>query len=203
MMETFKDMADPEAIKASILWTMTIYAAMWLAPEPVFSKGLATVVTASFICYVGMDTFWTLIQGWRRLVETADLATSFLEIREAGFAPKSPTFLPWPHSPVSNFSSLLAPKSPTSPLWPHSPVSSRSTSMALSSPTSPLWPHSLVSGRSIFLSYTQVTDLSPLAALTGLQSLDLDGTRVEDFSPLKGLPALREQFAPHFHPTDV
>jgi hypothetical protein len=84
MMESFKDMADPEAIKASILWTMTIYAAMWLVPEPVFSKGLATVLTASFICYVGVDTFWTLIQGWRRLVEVADLATSFSEIREAG-----------------------------------------------------------------------------------------------------------------------
>jgi hypothetical protein len=66
MMEAFKDMADPEAIKASILWTMTIYAAMWLAPEPVFTKGLATVVTATFICYVGVDTFWTLIQGWRQ-----------------------------------------------------------------------------------------------------------------------------------------
>ncbi|MFY0575780.1 AHH domain-containing protein [Cystobacter fuscus] len=84
MMEAFKGMADPEAIKASILWTMTLYAAMWMAPEPVFSKGLATVVTASFICYIGVDTFWTLIQGWRRLVEVADPATSFSEIREAG-----------------------------------------------------------------------------------------------------------------------
>jgi hypothetical protein len=84
MMLAFKDMADPEAIKATILWTMTIYAAMWLAPEPVFSKGLATVVTASFICYVGVDTFWTLIQGWRRMVEIADLATSFSELVEAG-----------------------------------------------------------------------------------------------------------------------
>ncbi len=28
MMAAFKDMADPEAIKASILWTMTLYAAM-------------------------------------------------------------------------------------------------------------------------------------------------------------------------------
>jgi len=84
MMESFKDMADPELLKASILWTMTLYAAMWMAPEPVFSKGLATVVTATFICYVGVDTFWTLIRGWRRLVETADLATSFSEFREAG-----------------------------------------------------------------------------------------------------------------------
>lgn len=84
MMQSFKDMADPEALKASLYWTMTIYAAMWLAPEPVFSKGLATVVTASFICYIGVDTFWTLIQGWRRLVDQLDHATSFAELREAG-----------------------------------------------------------------------------------------------------------------------
>jgi hypothetical protein len=84
MMQSFKDMTDPEAIKASLYWTMAIYAAMWLAPEPVFSKGLATVVTASFVCYIGVDTFWTLIQGWRRLVEELDHATSFAAIREAG-----------------------------------------------------------------------------------------------------------------------
>ncbi|HEX8704822.1 MAG TPA: hypothetical protein VF815_38675, partial [Myxococcaceae bacterium] len=84
MMQSFKDMADPEAIKASLYWTMAIYAAMWLAPEPVFSKGLATVLTASFVCYIGVDTFWTLIQGFRRLVEELDHATSFAAIREAG-----------------------------------------------------------------------------------------------------------------------
>jgi hypothetical protein len=84
MMQSFKDMVDPEAIKASLYWTMAIYAAMWLAPEPVFSKGLATVITASFVCYIGVDTFWTLIQGFRRMVEELDHATSFAAIREAG-----------------------------------------------------------------------------------------------------------------------
>jgi hypothetical protein len=84
MMEAFKGMADPEAIKASLLWTMTVYAALWLAPEPAFTKGLATVVTATFICYVGVDTFWTLIQGWRRLVEEADGATTFEQVIAAG-----------------------------------------------------------------------------------------------------------------------
>lgn len=84
MMQSFKDMADPEAIKASLYWTMAIYAAMWLAPEPVFSKGLATVLTATFVCYIGVDTFWTLIQGFRRMVEELDHATSFAAIREAG-----------------------------------------------------------------------------------------------------------------------
>jgi hypothetical protein len=84
MMQSFKDMADPEAIKASLYWTMAIYAVMWLAPEPVFSKGLATVVTATFVCYIGVDTFWTLIQGFRRMVEELDHATSFAAIHEAG-----------------------------------------------------------------------------------------------------------------------
>lgn len=84
MMESFKGMADPELIKASILWSMTIYAAMWIAPEPVFSKGLASVLTAGFVCYIGVDTFWTLIQGWRHMVEVGDLATSFSELRAAG-----------------------------------------------------------------------------------------------------------------------
>jgi hypothetical protein len=84
MMQSFQDMADPEALKASLYWAMTIYAAMWLMPEPVFSKGLATAITASLICYIGVDTFWTLIQGWRRLVQAVDLATSLPEIREAG-----------------------------------------------------------------------------------------------------------------------
>jgi hypothetical protein len=50
----------------------------------VFTKGLATVVTAAFICYVGVDTFWTLIQGWRRLVEAADDAASFAQLISAG-----------------------------------------------------------------------------------------------------------------------
>jgi hypothetical protein len=84
MMEAFKDMADPEAIKASILWTMTVYAAMWMAPEPAVSKGIATGVTVTFICYVGVDTFWSLIQGWRRMVEEADHATSFAQLQDSG-----------------------------------------------------------------------------------------------------------------------
>ena len=84
MMEAFKDMADPAAIQATILWTMTVYAALWLAPEPAFTKGAAAGVTAAFICYVGVDTFWTLIQGWRRLVEEADNATTFAQVRQAG-----------------------------------------------------------------------------------------------------------------------
>ena len=84
MMQAFQDMADPEALKATLYWTMAIYAAMWLAPEPVFSKGLATVLTATFVCYIGVDTFWTLIQGFRRMVKELDEAPSFAAIQEVG-----------------------------------------------------------------------------------------------------------------------
>ncbi|WP_233612490.1 hypothetical protein [Corallococcus sp. AB045] len=52
-------------------------------PEP-FSKGVAAVMTASLIAYVGVDTFWSLIVGFKRLVEEAERATTFDELRESG-----------------------------------------------------------------------------------------------------------------------
>jgi hypothetical protein len=83
MLEAFKGMADPEAIKAALYWTMTVYALLWMAPEPV-SKFLAAGISVSLIGYLGWDTLWTLIGGWRRLVLEVDHATTFSEIREAG-----------------------------------------------------------------------------------------------------------------------
>ncbi|MFP2905426.1 hypothetical protein ACLESD_10280 [Pyxidicoccus sp. 3LFB2] len=83
MREAFRDMADPEALVAAALWTMTMYAILWTVPEPL-SKGLAAALTASFIVYVGVDTFRGLIQGFRRLWEEAERATGFAELREAG-----------------------------------------------------------------------------------------------------------------------
>jgi hypothetical protein len=41
-------------------------------------------MTASLIAYVGVDTFWSLIVGFKRLVEEAERATTFDELREAG-----------------------------------------------------------------------------------------------------------------------
>jgi hypothetical protein len=45
---------------------------------------VAAVMTASLIAYVGVDTFWSLIVGFKRLVEEAERATTFDELREAG-----------------------------------------------------------------------------------------------------------------------
>ncbi|WP_375759376.1 hypothetical protein [Corallococcus exercitus] len=83
MMGAFKDMADPQAMMTAVLWTWTTYMILLAVPEP-FSKGLAAVITASLIAYVGVDTFWNLIVGFKQLVEEAEQATTFDELREAG-----------------------------------------------------------------------------------------------------------------------
>jgi hypothetical protein len=83
MLDAFKGMADPHAALSAALWTMTLYLVLWSVPEPV-SKGLAAVMTATAIVYLGVDTFWSLVAGFKRLVEEADRATTFDELREAG-----------------------------------------------------------------------------------------------------------------------
>ncbi|MFP2930691.1 AHH domain-containing protein [Pyxidicoccus sp. 3LG] len=83
MLDAFKGMADPHAALSAALWTLTLYLVLWSVPEPV-SKGLAAVMTATAIVYLGVDTFWTLIAGFKRLVEEADRATTFDELRDAG-----------------------------------------------------------------------------------------------------------------------
>ena len=81
--EALRGMTNPEAVISAVLWTMTLYMLLWTVPEPV-SKGIAATLTVALIAYVGVDTVWSLIGGWRVLVEEADRATSFAEICDAG-----------------------------------------------------------------------------------------------------------------------
>jgi Bacterial toxin 37 len=83
MQDAFKGMANPEAVLTAVLWTCTTYLLLWTAPEPV-SKGIAAVLTAALIAWVGFDTFWSLIVGFKQLVDEADRATTFAELRQAG-----------------------------------------------------------------------------------------------------------------------
>ncbi|MCK8500887.1 AHH domain-containing protein [Myxococcus fulvus] len=83
MLDAFKGMADPHAALSAAVWTLTLYLVLWSVPEPV-SKGLVAVMTATAIVYLGVDTFWTLMVGFKWLVEEADRATTFDELREAG-----------------------------------------------------------------------------------------------------------------------
>jgi len=84
MLEAFKDMADPHAMVAAVLWTWTTYMVLVSIPDVTISKGLAAVMTATIISYVGVDTFWGLVVGFKRLMDEADRATSFNELRAAG-----------------------------------------------------------------------------------------------------------------------
>ncbi|MFE8604040.1 SitA5 family polymorphic toxin [Archangium violaceum] len=84
MLEAFKDMADPHSMVAAVLWTWTTYMLLVSIPDVTVSKGLAAVMTATLISYVGVDTFWGLVVGFKRLMDEADRATSFHELRAAG-----------------------------------------------------------------------------------------------------------------------
>jgi hypothetical protein len=77
------EMADPEAVRASIVSALAMYMMLWVLPEPV-SKGLAAMLTAGLIAYLGVDSVWGLIGGWLRLVGEVDRATTFDELRDAG-----------------------------------------------------------------------------------------------------------------------
>nr|WP_257454761.1 hypothetical protein [Archangium lipolyticum] len=84
MLEAFKDTADPHAMVAAVLWTWTTYMVLVSLPDVTVSKGLAAVMTATIISYVGVDTFWGLIVGFKRLMDETDRATTFNELRAAG-----------------------------------------------------------------------------------------------------------------------
>ena len=69
--------------RAAALWTGALYLILWTVPEPA-SKGLAAIMTATLVTYLGVNTFWGLITGFRRLVDEADRARTFDELRHAG-----------------------------------------------------------------------------------------------------------------------
>jgi len=81
--EALEDLADRDAIVAMLATTGAVYFGLWLLPEPV-SKGVAAVLTVGLIGYLGWDTVWSLIQGFRALAAQVKVATSFDELREAG-----------------------------------------------------------------------------------------------------------------------
>ncbi len=81
--EALKDLTDRDAIVAMLATTGAVYFGLWLLPEPV-TKGVAAVLTVGLIAYLGWDTVWSLIQGFRVMAARGRDATSFGEIRDAG-----------------------------------------------------------------------------------------------------------------------
>ena len=75
---------EPMAAGASEPGTPETVCICWkMAPEPV-SKGVAATLTMCLFAYLGVDTVWNLITGWRQLAKKIAVATTFNEVRSAG-----------------------------------------------------------------------------------------------------------------------
>lgn len=72
---------------SQVLTTVTLgimgYMALWLVPDPVFTKGLALASTVLMWGYLGSELF-ELVRAYMRLAEETEQATTFAELREAG-----------------------------------------------------------------------------------------------------------------------
>ena len=82
--EALEGLTDKEAMVTMLATTGAVYFALWLAPEPLLSKGIAATLTVALIAYLGWDTVWSLVEGWRVLAKQVEVATTFDEIGDAG-----------------------------------------------------------------------------------------------------------------------
>ncbi|HZI10660.1 MAG TPA: AHH domain-containing protein, partial [Myxococcus sp.] len=82
--EALGELTDREALVTTLATMGAFYLGLWLVPEPVLSKGIAAVLTVGLLGYLGWDTVWSLVRGWRVLAEEVEVAATFDEVRTAG-----------------------------------------------------------------------------------------------------------------------
>lgn len=82
--EALEGMVDGEAMVTLLATTGAVYFGLWLVPEPLLTKGVAATLTVALIAYLGWDTVWSLIQGWRVLAAEVEEARTFDGVRDAG-----------------------------------------------------------------------------------------------------------------------
>ncbi|HZI10531.1 MAG TPA: AHH domain-containing protein [Myxococcus sp.] len=83
--EALEAMVEPRAVLATVTAAVSMYLLLWALPEPV-SKGVAALMTATAIAYLGVEAVWGLLDGWLTLVRAVDRATTFAQLSEAGEA---------------------------------------------------------------------------------------------------------------------
>jgi hypothetical protein len=91
--EALEEMTDREAMVTMLVTTGVVYFGLWLVPEPLLSKGIAATLTVALIAYLGWDTVWSLVQGWRVLAKEVEAATTF-SMMDAGIPRRSKALLP-------------------------------------------------------------------------------------------------------------
>ncbi|MDY7232120.1 restriction endonuclease fold toxin 5 domain-containing protein [Hyalangium rubrum] len=83
MKEELAQMVSPQAVVATIVSGLTMYAILLALPEPV-TKGVAALLTLGAVAYLGWDTVWRLVDGWLVLMKEVDRATTFDELQASG-----------------------------------------------------------------------------------------------------------------------
>jgi hypothetical protein len=83
MKEELSRLVGPQAVMATLVGGLTMYAILLALPEPV-TKGVAALLTLGAIAYLGWDTVWRLMDGWLVLMKEVDRATTFDELRASG-----------------------------------------------------------------------------------------------------------------------
>ena len=83
MKEELARTVSPQAVVATVVGGLTMYAVLLSLPEPV-TKGVAALLTLGAMAYLGWDTVWRLIDGWLVLMREVDRATTFDGIYASG-----------------------------------------------------------------------------------------------------------------------
>jgi hypothetical protein len=83
MKEELARTVSPQAVVATVVGGLTMYAILLSLPEPV-SKGVAALLTLGAVGYLGWDTVWRLIDGWLVLMKEVDQASTFDGIYASG-----------------------------------------------------------------------------------------------------------------------
>ncbi|WP_342745509.1 hypothetical protein [Cystobacter ferrugineus] len=77
------ELLDVRAVVSLIVWTVAIYCATWVVPEPT-TKALAAGLTVILMAWLGLETLWGLMDGYSRMAVAAREASTFEELRAAG-----------------------------------------------------------------------------------------------------------------------
>ncbi|MCP3059261.1 hypothetical protein LXT21_10795 [Myxococcus sp. K38C18041901] len=78
-----KEVVHPLALKAMLTSALAAYMLLVVMPEPV-TKLVALALTTYFVAYLGLESFFDLVDGWRRLSMESEQAMSFEELEDSG-----------------------------------------------------------------------------------------------------------------------
>lgn len=81
--DVWAGMVDPVALRSMVMSAMAGYLAMLAFPNPV-TQAAAVSFGCFMVAWLGVDTVWSLLQGWRQLELETQHARTFAEVREAG-----------------------------------------------------------------------------------------------------------------------